>query len=77
MNNETSYGLGASIYTADIEKARQMAARLDCGSVFINDLVKSGAGYPFGGVKNSGYGRELSYFGLHEFTNIQTVFVGS
>lgn len=73
--NESRYGLGASIWTADIEKAERLAANLEAGGVFINALVKSDPRYPFGGVKKSGYGRELSHFGIHEFMNIKTVYV--
>ena len=61
------------IFTTDETQARQMAARLECGGVFINGYCASDARVAFGGVKKSGFGRELSHFGLHEFCNIQTV----
>jgi succinate-semialdehyde dehydrogenase/glutarate-semialdehyde dehydrogenase len=73
--NASRYGLGSSIWTKDIEKAETLAKDIDAGAVFINALVKSDPRYPFGGVKKSGYGRELSYFGIHEFMNIKTVYV--
>lgn len=74
--NNSRYGLGASIWTNDIEKAEVLASEINAGAVFINALVKSDPRYPFGGVKKSGYGRELSSFGIHEFMNIKTVYVG-
>ena len=74
--NDTVFGLGAGIFTADIEKAKVLAEKgLVAGSVFINDFVKSDPRLPFGGIKESGYGRELSELGLREFMNIKTVFV--
>ena len=75
LANASHFGLGASIHSADIERAQTLARALDAGMVFINGMVKSDARLPFGGVKRSGYGRELSAFGIHEFTNIQTVWV--
>src|SRR4051812_7045014 len=74
--NASRYGLGSAIWSRDIEKAQELAKDIEAGAVFINALVKSDPRYPFGGVKKSGYGRELSYFGIHEFMNIKTVFVG-
>jgi succinate-semialdehyde dehydrogenase/glutarate-semialdehyde dehydrogenase len=76
LANQTRFGLGASIYTADVEKAEKLALELDCGTVTINAMVRSKPGLPFGGVKASGYGRELSDFGLQEFCNIKAVSVG-
>ena len=73
--NASRYGLGSSIWSNDVEKAQALAKDIEAGAVFINALVKSDARYPFGGVKKSGYGRELSYFGIHEFMNIKTVYV--
>ena len=74
--NDTVFGLGAGIFTADVEKAKVLAEKgLIAGSVFINDFVKSDPRLPFGGIKESGYGRELSELGLREFMNIKTVFV--
>lgn len=73
--NETQYGLGASIWTRDTDRAQKLAARIQCGSVFINGMVKSDPRLPFGGIKNSGFGRELSYHGIREFVNVKTVWV--
>jgi succinate-semialdehyde dehydrogenase len=67
--------LSGNIWTADIQKARGMAQRMDTGGVFINGFTASNVRVPVGGVKQSGYGRELSHFGLREFTNAQTVWV--
>jgi len=75
LANQTQYGLGASIWTKDIEKAAKMARMIESGNVFINSIVKSDARLPFGGVKKSGFGRELSEYGLKEFVNVKTVFI--
>jgi succinate-semialdehyde dehydrogenase/glutarate-semialdehyde dehydrogenase len=74
--NDTSFGLGASVYTADVERGERIAAELlDAGSCFVNGFVKSDPRLPFGGTKESGYGRELSPLGIREFTNAKTVWV--
>jgi len=76
LANASQYGLGGNLWTADIERARHIAARLESGAVFINGMTASDPRLPFGGVKKSGYGRELGSFGLHEFVNVQTVWIG-
>lgn len=75
LANQTSYGLGASLWTQDLKKAESLAACIEAGSVFINGTVKSDPRLPFGGIKNSGFGRELSAVGIREFTNMKTVWV--
>jgi succinate-semialdehyde dehydrogenase len=72
LANLSQYGLSATIY-GDEQQALQMAEKLECGGVFINGYSASDPRVPFGGVKRSGFGRELSHFGLYEFCNIQTV----
>ena len=73
--NETRFGLGSSIWSRDIARAEQLAAHIQAGSTFINGMVKSDPRLPFGGVKASGYGRELSKLGMHEFVNAKTVWI--
>jgi succinate-semialdehyde dehydrogenase/glutarate-semialdehyde dehydrogenase len=75
LANASAYGLGASLWTADQARAERIAGDLEVGSVFVNGLVKSDARLPFGGVKRSGYGRELSEYGLREFVNVKTVWI--
>lgn len=71
--NDTRYGLGASVWSSNQEKAFRVANQLECGQVFINEMVKSQPSHPFGGVKKSGYGRELGEYGLYEFCNIKAL----
>ena len=71
-----AYGLGAAVFTQDRAKGEQIAAeKLQAGNCFVNAFVKSDPRLPFGGIKNSGYGRELSKLGIHEFVNIKTVYI--
>ena len=75
LANETSFGLGGAVFTEDRKKGEEVALRLEVGCAFVNEMVKSDPRLPFGGIKDSGYGRELSYFGIREFVNIKTVWV--
>ena len=73
LANDSDFGLSATVFTANAELADRFARQLECGGVFINGYSASDARVAFGGVKKSGFGRELSHFGLHEFCNVQTV----
>ncbi len=76
LANQTSFGLGASVYSQDLDRAEHVARKqLEAGNCFVNDLVRSHPRLPFGGVKDSGWGRELSFFGPREFCNIKTVYI--
>jgi succinate-semialdehyde dehydrogenase/glutarate-semialdehyde dehydrogenase len=78
LANATPYGLGAAVFSRDIERATRLAVEgLEAGSVFVNDFVRSDPRLPFGGIKASGFGRELGLFGLREFTNAKTVVVNA
>ena len=74
--NDTVFGLGSAIFTKDVIKGEQIAkTQLQAGCAFVNDFVKSDPRLPFGGINQSGYGRELSAFGIYEFVNVKTVYV--
>jgi succinate-semialdehyde dehydrogenase/glutarate-semialdehyde dehydrogenase len=73
--NDTNFGLGASLWARDFDRAEKLAERVEVGMTFINGIVKSDPRLPFGGVKQSGYGRELSYHGIREFVNAKTVWI--
>jgi succinate-semialdehyde dehydrogenase/glutarate-semialdehyde dehydrogenase len=67
--------LGASLWTQDRERAERFVSQIEAGCVFVNDFVKSDPRLPFGGIKRSGYGRELSDYGIREFMNIKSVWI--
>ena len=73
--NDTSFGLGSSAWTGDPQEQERFVNEIEAGMVYINRMTESTPEIPFGGAKNSGYGRELSHFGIHEFTNIKTVWI--
>jgi succinate-semialdehyde dehydrogenase/glutarate-semialdehyde dehydrogenase len=75
LANETRFGLGSSIWSKDVNRAEQLASRIQAGCTFVNGMVKSDPRLPFGGIKSSGYGRELSRLGIHEFVNAKTVWI--
>ena len=76
LANETSYGLGAAVFTQDLARGERIAnERLEAGNCFVNAFVKSDPRLPFGGIKHSGYGRELSELGIKEFVNVKTVYI--
>jgi succinate-semialdehyde dehydrogenase / glutarate-semialdehyde dehydrogenase len=76
MANASAFGLGAGVITRDVARGERLAADLiESGCVFVNDAVRSDPRLPFGGIKESGYGRELASYGIREFVNIKTVYV--
>ena len=75
LANDSHYGLGGAVFSQDIERAKKMASRIETGMVYINWLTDTAAELPFGGVKRSGYGRELSDLGIKEFVNQKLVVV--
>jgi succinate-semialdehyde dehydrogenase/glutarate-semialdehyde dehydrogenase len=77
LANDTTFGLGSNLWTADLDRAREFARRLHAGHTAINGITTSDPRLPFGGIKDSGYGRELANYGLHEFVNVHAVVVES
>jgi succinate-semialdehyde dehydrogenase / glutarate-semialdehyde dehydrogenase len=75
LANDTEFGLGASIWTKDIERAQKIALEIEAGQVFINAVTRSNTAFPFGGIKKSGFGREMGELGLKEFCSVKTVWV--
>jgi len=76
LANDSSYGLGGSVHTRDIARGRRVAEKILSGMMFVNQPTNSQAELPFGGIKNSGYGRELSHLGILEFVNKKLIHLG-
>jgi len=74
--NDSVFGLGGSVWTTDLKRGEAVARRIETGAVFVNGLTKSDPRLPFGGIRKSGYGRELSEYGIKEFVNIKTIWIG-
>jgi acyl-CoA reductase-like NAD-dependent aldehyde dehydrogenase len=75
LANDSTFGLGASLWTQNRARAERLAPQIEAGAVFVNGLVKSDPRLPFGGIKRSGYGRELSEYGIREFVNVKSVWI--
>ena len=75
LSNTSKFGLGVSLFSKDIKRMEALIPQFEEGAVFINELVKSDPRLPFGGIKTSGYGRELSKEGIREFVNVKTVYI--
>ncbi|MBD2717023.1 NAD-dependent succinate-semialdehyde dehydrogenase [Microvirga sp. STR05] len=75
LANDSRFGLGGSVWTRDVQRGEELARRVEAGAVFVNSMVKSSPEMPFGGVKKSGYGRELSYLGIREFVNQKSIWI--
>ena len=77
LANQSACGFGAAVFTRDLDRGRALARQIESGCCFINDFVKSDPRLPFGGIKLSGYGRELGALGIREFVNVKTICVGA
>jgi succinate-semialdehyde dehydrogenase/glutarate-semialdehyde dehydrogenase len=75
LANATTFGLGAAVFTRDLKRGERVARQFESGAAFVNSLVASDPRLPFGGVKESGYGRELGSFGIKEFVNVKSVYI--
>jgi len=75
LANDSKFGLGASLWTQDLDRAERLVRQIEAGCVFVNEIVKSDPRLPFGGIKRSGYGRELSEYGIRDFVNIKSVWM--